>query len=77
MTSKLISLQWNSMSLYPAGYFTRQIHRWTQQYRASDAGAETELLMAASVVALLPVLILYFFAQRQFTEGIATTGLKG
>jgi ABC-type glycerol-3-phosphate transport system permease component len=48
-----------------------------QQYRASDAGAETELLMAASVVALLPVLILYFFAQRQFTEGIATTGLKG
>ncbi len=25
MTPNLISLQWNSMSLYPAGYFTRQI----------------------------------------------------
>ena len=26
---------------------------------------------------LVPVLILYLFAQRQFTEGIATTRLKG
>ncbi|OYY63247.1 M61 family metallopeptidase [Sphingomonas sp. 28-62-11] len=25
MTQNLLSLQWNSMSLYPAGYFTRQI----------------------------------------------------
>lgn len=25
MTANLLSLQWNSMSLYPAGYFTRQI----------------------------------------------------
>ena len=37
----------------------------------------THLLMAASVIALLPVLLLYFIAQKQFTQGIATTGLKG
>jgi ABC-type glycerol-3-phosphate transport system permease component len=34
-------------------------------------------LMAASVVVLLPCLLLYFFAQRFIVEGIAMTGLKG
>jgi ABC-type glycerol-3-phosphate transport system permease component len=48
-----------------------------QQYRASDVPADTQLLMAASVVTLAPVLLIYFIAQKQFTEGIATTGLKG
>jgi ABC-type glycerol-3-phosphate transport system permease component len=47
-----------------------------QQFRA-EGGVLTHLLMAASVVALLPVLILYFFTQRLFTQGIQTTGLKG
>lgn len=48
-----------------------------QQFRSSDAPDSTNLLMAGSVIALLPVLLLYFIAQRYFTEGIATTGLKG
>ncbi len=48
-----------------------------QQFRSSDAADKTHLLMAASVIALLPILVLYFFTQKQFTEGIATTGLKG
>lgn len=43
----------------------------------TEAGPETQLLMAGAVITLVPVLILYFFTQRQFTEGIATTGLKG
>jgi ABC-type glycerol-3-phosphate transport system permease component len=29
------------------------------------------------VIAIVPVLIFYFLTQKQFTEGIATTGLKG
>src|SRR5215471_1612806 len=33
-----------------------------QQYRAADTGDQTHLLMAASVIALLPVLLLYFIA---------------
>ena len=42
-------------------------------------GVETEwgLLMAASSLALIPVLIVYVFAQRYFIEGVALTGLKG
>jgi ABC-type glycerol-3-phosphate transport system permease component len=43
----------------------------------SEAGPETNLLMAGAVITIIPILILYFFAQKQFTEGIATTGLKG
>jgi ABC-type glycerol-3-phosphate transport system permease component len=42
-----------------------------------EAGPETHLLMAGAVITILPVLVLYFIAQKQFTEGIATSGLKG
>lgn len=33
--------------------------------------------MAAAVVAILPVIVLFFFAQRYFIRGIQLTGLKG
>jgi multiple sugar transport system permease protein len=44
----------------------------TGQYQA-DHG----MLMAGSVVLVLPVLIIFILFQRWITEGIATTGLKG
>ncbi len=43
----------------------------------SEAGTETQLLMAGAVISLIPIIILYIFTQKQFTQGIATTGLKG
>lgn len=43
----------------------------------TEAGSDLNLLMAGSVITLVPVLVLYLIAQKQFTEGIATTGLKG
>ncbi|GAC1363209.1 MAG: carbohydrate ABC transporter permease [Herpetosiphon sp.] len=36
-----------------------------------------ELLFAASVLVTLPMIILFFLAQKQFIQGIATTGMKG
>ena len=36
-----------------------------------------QLIMAASVVSLIPVIIMYAFCQRYFVQGIATSGLKG
>lgn len=39
-------------------------------------GAEFHLLMASSVIVLLPIVIAFFFAQKQFIRGIALTGLK-
>jgi ABC-type glycerol-3-phosphate transport system permease component len=43
----------------------------------TEAAAETQLIMAGAVITTIPILVLYFFTQRTFTEGIATTGLKG
>ncbi len=43
----------------------------------TEAGPETHLLMAGAVITLIPVLILYFLTQKQFTEGIAASGIKG
>jgi ABC-type glycerol-3-phosphate transport system permease component len=42
-----------------------------------EAGAQVHLQMAGSVITILPILVMYLLIQRQFTEGIATTGLKG
>jgi multiple sugar transport system permease protein len=36
-----------------------------------------ELIMAASVMAVAPILVVFFLAQRFFIEGIALTGLAG
>jgi ABC-type glycerol-3-phosphate transport system permease component len=43
----------------------------------NEAGPQTHLLMAGAVISLIPILIIYFLTQKQFTQGIATTGLKG
>jgi multiple sugar transport system permease protein len=34
-------------------------------------------IMAATCISVLPIIVLFFFAQRTFIEGIALTGLKG
>lgn len=42
-----------------------------------EAGSVFHLQMAGSIITMVPILILFFFTQRQFIEGIATSGLKG
>ena len=70
---------WNAF-LWPLLVTTKETWRplmvglWQFQ---SEAGPETQLLMAGAVITVIPILILYFLTQKQFTEGIATTGLKG
>ncbi len=70
---------WNAFA-WPLLVTTRDTWRpimvglWTF---VSEAGPETHLLMAGAVISLFPILIIYFLTQKQFTEGIATTGLKG
>jgi ABC-type glycerol-3-phosphate transport system permease component len=34
-------------------------------------------MMAVSLLALVPILIVFFFTQKQFIQGIALTGIKG
>jgi ABC-type glycerol-3-phosphate transport system permease component len=44
---------------------------------AEEAGPLMHLMMAGSMITIVPILILYFLTQKQYTEGIALTGLKG
>jgi len=43
----------------------------------SAYSAEYALLMAASTLVMLPVLLVFFFTQRYFIQGITLTGIKG
>ncbi len=40
-------------------------------------GGEWALMMAAATMATLPVLVVFFFTQRHFIEGVTLTGMKG
>lgn len=48
-----------------------------QQFQATEGGTNTHQMMAFAAMVVIPVIILYFFTQRYFTEGIARTGIKG
>ncbi|MCC6446203.1 MAG: carbohydrate ABC transporter permease [Armatimonadetes bacterium] len=47
-----------------------------QQF-VSQHGAEWSMLMAASTVMVVPIIVLFFFTQRTFIQGITLTGIKG
>ena len=47
-----------------------------QLYNAAHGG-EPGLLMAATTLVVLPVIVLFFFTQRYFIEGVSFTGLGG
>jgi multiple sugar transport system permease protein len=43
----------------------------------SRHGVEWNLTMAVSILVMLPVIVLFFLAQRVFVEGVTLTGVKG
>ena len=47
-----------------------------QSFQSQQGGTAWHHLMAASTMVVLPVIVLFFMAQRSFIEGIATTGGK-
>ena len=59
----------NDQQLYPLslGLFALQVFQ----------GGNYGLMMAAAVLMTLPVILLFFAAQRQFIQGVTLTGLKG
>jgi multiple sugar transport system permease protein len=71
---------WNSF-LYPLvmaqepGMYTLPVALAT--FATGQYQADHGMLMAGSVVLVVPVLIVFVLFQRWITEGIATTGLKG
>ena len=43
----------------------------------SQYSSDYNLIMAASVVSLIPVLVVFLTLQKYFVQGVATAGLKG
>jgi ABC-type glycerol-3-phosphate transport system permease component len=74
-----ITFQWNDF-LYPLIYlhkvndFTVALGLRLFQGQLSN---NMQALMAASLLAILPTLIVFFFAQRYFVQGIVVSGVKG
>jgi len=71
---------WNDF-MGPLIYLTRPetftLSLALQFYQSQHGGSEWHLLMAMSVLILLPIVALFFFTQKTFIQGIATTGMKG
>ena len=70
---------WNDF--YEPLIFLHSRDNWTlavglQTFNALYA-VNTQLIMAASVVMVLPPILLFFFAQRIFTQGVDISGIKG
>lgn len=70
---------WNDF-LGPLIYLTRDEVKTIQiglRMFISQYSAEYGLIMAASVIALIPVLIIFLSLQKYFVQGVAATGIKG
>jgi multiple sugar transport system permease protein len=65
---------WPLIVLYNQNNYTLQLGLATFQGAHQST---TNLLMAVNVLSMLPILLLFFLAQRYFVRGIATSGLKG
>jgi multiple sugar transport system permease protein len=71
---------WNDL-FAPLLYLGTNPDLWTLTIALSEFqqrhGTEWNLTMAASVLFILPVIVLFFLAQRVFVEGVTLTGVKG
>lgn len=70
---------WNDF-LGPLIYLTKNELKTIQiglRMFISQYSAEYGLIMAASVIALIPVLVVFLSMQKYFVQGVASTGIKG
>ncbi len=47
-----------------------------QQFKAQHGGTEWALLMASTTIVILPIIFIFFIAQKVFVQGISMTGIK-
>jgi len=70
---------WNDF--YEPLIFLHSRHNWTMAVGLQTFNAlysvNTHLIMAASVVMVIPPMLLFFLAQRRFVQGVVISGVKG
>ena len=71
---------WNDF-FSPLLYLVQDPDKWTLSLALSEFRSqyhvEWNLTMAAAVLFVMPVIMLFFLAQRAFIEGVTLTGTKG
>ena len=70
---------WNDF-LGPYIYLTTKVKKTIQiglRVFMDDYTQEYGMIMAAAMLSLIPVMIIFFSLQKYFVEGIAATGVKG
>jgi multiple sugar transport system permease protein len=70
---------WNDF-LYPLIYLNEEAKFTVSvglQLFLSRVESKWGMLMAASAVVTIPIIVLFFFTQKSFIQGIAMTGIKG
>ncbi len=65
----------NSYKMFPLALGIQKLRQMLAQ--VGNAPLAYPYLMAVSTIAAAPIIVLFFFAQRTFIEGISLTGLKG
>lgn len=70
---------WNDL-LHPLIYLPTNLQRTTLTVGLSlfqiQLGGKWTILMAGTLISILPILVIFFFAQKQFIEGISLSGIK-
>jgi multiple sugar transport system permease protein len=72
---------WNDL-LHPLVYLPTDLHQTTLTVglaffqQQMTTGGKFTVLMAGALVSILPLIVIFFIAQKQFIEGISLTGLK-
>jgi multiple sugar transport system permease protein len=72
-------ISWNDLikpSIYLIDEKQYTISLALQQYQAQHGGAEWGPLMAASIIMVIPIIILFLFTQKTFVRGVVGSGLK-
>lgn len=81
-TMAIFTFMWNWNSFMGPLIYLSSGDKWTltlglSRFTGMYGMTAWNLLMAASLVSVLPCIVLFFFAQRYFIQGIVITGVKG
>lgn len=68
---------WFAPSIFLSGDNTTLAVAMSAGYTSPQGFPLYNVLSAGTLIYVLPILVLFFFAQRFFVQGIVTTGLKG
>jgi ABC-type glycerol-3-phosphate transport system permease component len=81
-TVAIFTFMWNWNDFMGPLIYLSSNDKWTltlglSRFTGMYGTTAWNLLMAASLITILPCILLFFFAQRYFIQGIVITGVKG